>query len=209
MPISSLGSLTPRVSGSAWVAPGAQVVGDVRLGQDVGVWFNCVLRGDDSHIEVGDGTNIQDLTMVHLDEGLPCIIGRKVSVGHACVLHGCTVEDEVLVGMGAIILNKAVIGRGSVVGAGALVLEGMKVPPFSLVVGSPAQVKKTYSETERLQAQHRHAEKYAKKAARFRQEMALVDKGDDQTANNITLDIILAVACGALVLAALCAARRG
>ncbi|CAE7617527.1 unnamed protein product [Symbiodinium sp. CCMP2456] len=77
--------------------------------------------------------------MVHLDEGLPCTIGRNVSIGHACVLHGCTVEDEVLVGMGAIILNKAVIGRGSVVGAGALVLEGMQVPPFSLVVGSPAQ----------------------------------------------------------------------
>ncbi|CAE7237862.1 unnamed protein product [Symbiodinium sp. KB8] len=139
MPVYALGAALPRLSQGAWVAPGAQVVGDVRLGKDVGVWFNSVLRGDDSHIEVGDGTNIQDLTMVHLDEGLPCTIGRNVTIGHACVLHGCSIEDEVLVGMGAIILNKAVIGRGSVVGAGALVLEGMQVPPFSLVVGSPAK----------------------------------------------------------------------
>eukprot|EP00913_Durusdinium_trenchii_P000480 g440.t1 len=163
-----LGSWRPRVPRSTWLAPGAQVVGDVRLGEEVGVWFNCVLRGDDSFIEVGDRTNIQDLTMVHLDTGCPCIIGREVTVGHACILHGCTVEDEVLIGMGATILNRAVIGRGSVVGARALVLEGMQVPPFSLVVGSPAKVKKTYKEEDRISAQRQHADSYVRKATHFR-----------------------------------------
>ncbi|CAL1134799.1 unnamed protein product [Cladocopium goreaui] len=109
--------------------------------------------------------------MIHLDTGCPCIIGKEVTVGHSCILHGCTVEDEVLIGMGATILNRAVIGRGSVVGAGALVLEGMEVPPFSLVVGSPAKVKKTYDEEERRVAQRQHAASYAKKAALFRSEL--------------------------------------
>ncbi|CAE7764363.1 unnamed protein product [Symbiodinium sp. CCMP2592] len=211
MPVYALGSALPRLAEGAWVAPGAQVVGDVRLGKDVGVWFNCVLRGDDSHIEVGDGTNIQDLTMVHLDEGLPCTIGKNVSVGHACVLHGCTVEDDVLVGMGAVILNKAVIGRGSVVGAGALVLEGMQVPPFSLVVGSPAQVKKTYQEADRLHAQRQHASKYANKACRFRR--ALAPTGEfmpiSESEFNMASAIALAAACGALALASYAAWRRG
>ena len=91
----SLGKRTPMIPSSAWIAPGARVSGDVRLGQEVGVWFNCVLRGDDSSIQVGDRSNIQDLTMIHLDTGCPCIIGKEVTVGHSCILHGCTVEDEV------------------------------------------------------------------------------------------------------------------
>ncbi len=93
----SLGKLTPIIPQTAWIAPGARIIGDIRLGHEVGVWFNCVLRGDDSYIQVGDRTNIQDLTMIHLDKGCPCIIGREVSVGHSCILHGCTVEDEVAV----------------------------------------------------------------------------------------------------------------
>ena len=109
--------------------------------------------------------------MVHLDTGLPCRIGRDVSVGHGCILHGCVIEDEVLVGMGATVLNRAVIGRGSVVAAGALVLEGHQVPPFSLVAGAPAQVKKTYPEAERSEAQRRHAASYVAKARRFRSEL--------------------------------------
>ena len=90
----SLGKRRPMIPSSAWIAPGARVIGDVRLGQEVGVWFNCVLRGDDSYIQVGDRSNIQDLTMIHLDTGCPCIIGKEVTVGHSCILHGCTVEDE-------------------------------------------------------------------------------------------------------------------
>eukprot|EP00434_Breviolum_minutum_P009069 symbB.v1.2.007985.t1/scaffold496.1/size195705/9 len=167
----SLGKLTPTIPPTAWIAPGARIIGDVRLGHEVGVWFNCVLRGDDSYIQVGDRTNIQDLTMIHLDKGCPCIIGREVSVGHSCILHGCTVEDEVLVGMGATILNRAVIGRGSVVGAGALVLEGMEVPPFSLVVGSPAKVKKQYEEEERIMTQRKHAASYVEKARLFQADL--------------------------------------
>eukprot|EP00930_Biecheleria_cincta_P103039 TRINITY_DN94948_c0_g1_i1.p1 TRINITY_DN94948_c0_g1~~TRINITY_DN94948_c0_g1_i1.p1 ORF type:complete len:209 (+),score=25.14 TRINITY_DN94948_c0_g1_i1:45-671(+) len=167
----SLGTSMPKLHPLAWVAPGAQVVGDVELGSGVSVWFNCVLRGDDASIIVGDGTNIQDLTMIHLDTGLPCRIGRNCSVGHGCILHGCTIQDDVLIGMGATVMNRAVIGQGSVVGAGAVVLEGMEVPPLSLVVGSPAKVKKTYSESERRDAQQAHATSYAAKAQRFRLEL--------------------------------------
>eukprot|EP00438_Fugacium_kawagutii_P024430 Skav202103 [mRNA] locus=scaffold1980:54716:56556:+ [translate_table: standard] len=150
----SLGKRVPVIPSTAWVAPGARVIGDVRLGH-----------------EVGDRTNIQDLTMIHLDKGCPCIIGKEVSVGHSCILHGCTIEDQVLIGMGATVLNRAVIGRGSVIGAGALVLEGMEVPPFSLVVGSPAKVKKTYAEEDRMAVQQQHAESYVQRAALFRSEL--------------------------------------
>ncbi|CAE8625748.1 unnamed protein product [Polarella glacialis] len=165
------GLRVPSIHASAWVAPGAKVIGDVTLGVSVSVWFNCVLRGDDAAIVIGDGTNIQDLTMIHLDSGAPCIIGRNCSVGHGCILHGCKIEDDVLVGMGSTVLNNVVIGRGSVVGAGAVVLEGTEVPPFSLVVGSPAKVKKTYAEDERIKSQLKHAKGYAAKALRFRRSL--------------------------------------
>ncbi|MDP3772835.1 MAG: gamma carbonic anhydrase family protein [Gemmatimonadales bacterium] len=118
------------------------MLGDVRLGAESSVWYQCVLRADLAPITIGDRTNIQDLTMVHVDEGVPCTIGADVGVGHRAILHGCTVEDHCLIGMGAILLNHVHVGTGSVVAAGAVVKEGMKIAPGSLVIGVPARVIK-------------------------------------------------------------------
>lgn len=125
---------------TAFIAPGAVVLGDVDLGPDASIWYNCVVRGDMAPITIGESTNLQDLTMVHVDEGVPCTIGRRVGVGHRAILHGCSVEDDCLVGMGAILLNRVRVGTGSVIGAGALLPEGMEVPPGSLVLGIPGRV---------------------------------------------------------------------
>lgn len=131
---------SPTVAASAWVAPSADVIGDVTIGEQASVWYQCVLRGDIAPITVGAETNIQDLTMVHVDVDTPALIGARVGIGHRAIIHGCTIEDECLIGMGAIVLSHAVIGAGSVVAAGAVVLEGMEVPPRSLVVGVPARI---------------------------------------------------------------------
>lgn len=125
---------------TSFIAPGAFVLGDVSLGRQASVWYHTVVRGDMAPVTIGDETNIQDLSMVHVDEGVPCTIGRRVGVGHRAILHGCTVEDECLVGMGAILLNGVTVGTGSVIGAGAVVPEGMAIPPGSLVLGVPARV---------------------------------------------------------------------
>ncbi len=125
---------------SAFIAPGAIVLGDVTLGRDSSVWYNSVVRGDTAPITVGEESNLQDLTVVHVDAGVPCTIGRRVGVGHRAILHGCTVEDDSLVGMGAILLNHVRVGTGSVIGAGAVLPEGTEVPPGSLVLGVPGRV---------------------------------------------------------------------
>ena len=125
---------------SAFIAPGAVVLGDVSLGANTSIWYNSVVRGDMAPIVIGEETNIQDLSMVHVDEGVPCTIGRRVGVGHQVILHGCTVEDECLIGMGSVILNGARIGTGSVIGAGAVIPEGMQVPPGSVVMGVPGRI---------------------------------------------------------------------
>jgi carbonic anhydrase/acetyltransferase-like protein (isoleucine patch superfamily) len=117
-------------------------MGDVRLEAEASVWYQCVLRGDIGPITVGARTNIQDLTMVHVDEGVPCTIGAGVGVGHRCILHGCTIEDDCLIGMGSILLNGVHVGTGSVIGAGAVVPEGMQIPPGSLVLGVPARIRR-------------------------------------------------------------------
>jgi carbonic anhydrase/acetyltransferase-like protein (isoleucine patch superfamily) len=131
---------------SAFIASTADVMGDVSLGADASVWYHAVLRGDIGPIVIGPRTNIQDLTMVHVDEGVPCTIGADVGVGHRCVLHGCTVEDGCLIGMGSVLLNQAHVGAGSVIGAGAVVPEGMRIPPGSLVLGVPAKVVRPVDE---------------------------------------------------------------
>jgi carbonic anhydrase/acetyltransferase-like protein (isoleucine patch superfamily) len=125
---------------TAYIAPGAIVLGDVHLGKCVSVWYNSVLRGDTDRISIGEDSNIQDLSMVHADPGIPCVVGNRVTVGHRVILHGCTVEDECLIGMGAIVLNRVRVGRGSVIGAGAVLVEGTEVPPGSLVLGVPGRV---------------------------------------------------------------------
>lgn len=130
----------PQIDPTAYVAPQAIVIGDVRLAARVSVWPTSVLRGDINYIEIGEGSNIQDGTIVHLADDLPTRVGKLVTVGHRVILHACTVEDECLIGMGATILDGAVIGKGSIVGAQALVTKGMQVPPGSLVMGMPAKV---------------------------------------------------------------------
>jgi carbonic anhydrase/acetyltransferase-like protein (isoleucine patch superfamily) len=129
-----------RIHETAWVAPSADLMGDVSLGEHASVWYQCVLRGDIGPIVVGPRSNIQDLTMVHVDEGVPCTIGADVGIGHRCILHGCTIEDNCLIGMGSVLLNNVRVGSGSVIGAGAVVTEGMRIPPGSLVLGVPAKV---------------------------------------------------------------------
>jgi carbonic anhydrase/acetyltransferase-like protein (isoleucine patch superfamily) len=139
----SRGELSPTkvdIHPTAWIAPGAIVVGDVCLAQEASVWYGCVLRGDLAPIRVGARTNIQDLTVVHVDVDLPAIIGSRVSVGHRAVVHGCTVGDDALIGMGAVLLNGCRIGRGALVAAGAVVLEGFDVPDGTLAAGVPAKV---------------------------------------------------------------------
>ena len=134
---------------TVYIAPGAVVLGAVSIGRDASVWYHCVVRGDMAPITIGDCSNIQDLSMVHVDEDVPCTIGARVGVGHRAVLHGCVVEDECLVGMGAILLNRVRVGTGSVVGAGAVLPEGMEVPPGSVVLGVPARVVRPVDETLR------------------------------------------------------------
>jgi carbonic anhydrase/acetyltransferase-like protein (isoleucine patch superfamily) len=136
----TVGGKTPQIDPSAFVADNAVLAGDVVLGPRASVWFGCVVRSEVERISIGAESNIQDLTVMHTDPGSPLVVGERVSVGHRAVLHGCTIEDDVLVGMGAVILNGAVVGRGALVGAGALVTQGMQVPPGSVVVGVPAKV---------------------------------------------------------------------
>lgn len=135
------GGKSPRISATAWVADNATLVGDVELADDASVWFGCVLRADVGAIRVGARSNIQDLSCVHLTEGLSeTIVGEDVTVGHGVILHGCTVHDRALIGMGSVLLDGVVIGAGSVVGAGALVTPRTIIPPGKLVLGSPARV---------------------------------------------------------------------
>ena len=175
---------SPDIHPEAYVAPGAVVIGQVRLGRMSSVWFNCVLRGDLASIEVGEGTNIQDLSTLHIQGtaerggGRPprhTRIGNNVTVGHNCVIHGCTIEDDCLIGMNAVVMNAAVIGRGSVVGAGAVVLEEMVVPPYSLVVGNPARVKKTYPESIVEDVIHVAARSYQDRIRPFKEQLRPVD----------------------------------
>lgn len=144
MPLYEIDGKRPAIAPEgAWVAPSADVIGDVHLGADASVWFGAVIRGDNTPIMIGARTNIQEAAMLHSDPGAPLTIGTGCTIGHHAILHGCTIEDDVLIGMGAIILNRAVIGAGSIVGAGALVTEGKVMPPNSLIVGSPARVART------------------------------------------------------------------
>ncbi len=131
---------------TAFIAPTAAVMGDVTVGAESSVWYGAVLRADMAAIVIGSQTNLQDGTIVHVDEGVPCRIGSRVGVGHRVILHGCTVEDDCLIGMGSVLLNEVHIGAGSVVGAGAVLPERMQVPPRSLVMGVPARVMRAVDE---------------------------------------------------------------
>ena len=141
MTLYTFDNFTPEIKETSFIAPNASIIGRVKIGENSSVWFNTVLRGDMENISIGDESNIQDLSMGHADPGFPLVVGNSVTIGHHCVLHGCRIEDDCLIGMGAIIMNGVRIGRGSIIGAGAVLLEGMEVPEFSMVIGSPAKVR--------------------------------------------------------------------
>lgn len=155
--------MKPSIHADAFVARGAQVIGDVRLPAGSSVWYNCVLRGDLNFICVGENTNIQDGCIVHVETLRPCVIGDHVTVGHGAILHACTVETGCLIGMGAVILSGAVIGKGSVIAAGAVVKENASVEPFSLLAGVPARLVRKLPENT-LEQHLAGARKYAEEA---------------------------------------------
>ncbi len=147
--IRSFQGITPTIPASCFIEDTGVVIGDVVMGEVCSVWFHAVIRGDVNFIRIGDRTNVQDLCMLHVTHDThPLVVGNDVTIGHHVVLHGCTIKDRVLVGMGAIIMDGAVIGEDSVVGAGALVTEGTIVPPKSLILGSPARVKRPVTDQE-------------------------------------------------------------
>lgn len=167
MMIYALNGVRPRFEDdSVWVAPTAAVIGNVWMGKGASVWFGVTVRGDAEEIRIGEGTNVQDGSVLHADPGKPLLIGKGVTVGHKVMLHGCEIGDGALIGMGATILNGARIGAGSIVGAGALITEGKEFPEGSLIIGAPARVARTLGEPERkmleLSALH-----YVENARRF------------------------------------------
>jgi carbonic anhydrase/acetyltransferase-like protein (isoleucine patch superfamily) len=168
--IRPFGGVMPRIADSAYIDSSAQVIGDVVIGDRTSVWPNVAIRGDVNHVRIGDETSIQDNCVLHVDHQVyPCIIGNRVTVGHSVVLHGCVIEDEALIGIGAIILNGARIGRGAVVAAGALVPEGMEIPPATLVMGSPAKVKRAVSEDEQVRFR-KNCDNYVRLTAVYKEE---------------------------------------
>ena len=168
---------SPRIDPGAYVSPGAFLIGDVTLADKASVWFNAVLRADLAEIVIGEGSNVQDLTMIHVDgkdergPGTPPLgthIGRHVTIGHNCVVHSVTIEDDCLIGMHATLMSGVTIGRGSIIGAGAVVLENTAIPPFSLVVGNPGQIKKTYQPDIIERVIRRAADAYTEKLIAFK-----------------------------------------
>ena len=169
--ILTLAGRTPRIAVSAYVAPSADVIGRVDIGENSSVWFQCVLRGDIEPIRIGANSNIQDGTIIHTMKGAPVVVGDWVTVGHRVVLHGCTVEDHCLIGMGAVLLNHVRVGEGSIVAAGALVAENTVIPPRSLYMGVPAKRRRAVTEDDqafiKMHATHylEYKERYLAKEA--------------------------------------------
>lgn len=170
MSIYALGGIEPRIGEDCWIAHNATVIGDVSIGRAASIWYNVVIRGDNAPIEIGDGTNIQDGTVLHNDAGVPLTIGAGVTVGHMAMLHGCTIGDGCLIGINAVVLNNAVLGKDCLIGANALIPEGKAIPERSLVVGSPGRVLRTLTDEEvaRLRGNAKH---YIDNAHRFKAEL--------------------------------------
>ena len=162
-----LDDLTPAIDPSAWVADNAQVLGNVTLAANSSVWFGVVIRGDTSSITVGKGSNVQDNSVLHADNGMPLVIGEGVTVGHQVMLHGCTVGNHSLIGIGAIVLNGAKIGNHCLVGAGALVTEGKEFPDGSMIIGSPAKAVRMLS-PEQIEGLKMSARHYVNNANRYK-----------------------------------------
>ena len=167
MSLFRLGDKAPQLGENAWVAPNATVIGDVHLGANASIWWNATLRGDNDPIYIGDNSNIQDGSVLHTDEGIPMLIGADVTVGHLVMLHGCTVGDGSLIGIGSVILNRAVIGKGCVVGANTLIPEGKVFPDHVLIVGSPGKVVRELSADDVIHLKHAAAH-YVANARRYK-----------------------------------------
>lgn len=166
MAIYELNNVAPRLTERNWIADSAQVMGNVEMGPDSSVWFGAVVRGDTDLIRIGQRTNIQDGSVLHADAGKPLHIGDDVTVGHMVMLHGCTVGDGSLIGIGAIVLNGAKIGKGCIVGAGALVTEGKEFPDGSMIIGSPAKAVRQLT-PEQIEGLRQSARHYVDNARRF------------------------------------------
>ncbi len=166
MAIYELDGKAPRMASGTWVADSAQVMGDVQLAENASVWFGAVVRGDTETISVGRNSNVQDLSVLHADFGSPLTIGENVTIGHQVMLHGCTIGDNSLVGIQAVVLNNARIGRNSIVGAGAVVTEGKEFPDNSLIVGAPARVVRTLDDAAAARLRE-SAQHYVDNARRF------------------------------------------
>jgi carbonic anhydrase/acetyltransferase-like protein (isoleucine patch superfamily) len=167
MAIYELDGHTPQLGQNAYVADSAQVIGKVTLEENASVWFGTIIRGDSEHIKIGRNSNIQDASVLHADEGVPLTLGENVSVGHKVMLHGCTVGDGSLIGIGAVVLNHAKIGKNCLVGAGALVTEGKEFPDGSMILGSPAKAVKQLT-PEQIAGLQRIAKHYVENAERYR-----------------------------------------
>lgn len=161
---------SPRVPDDVFVAPGVSIVGDVEIGRHASVWFGAVIRADNELISIGDETNIQDGCILHTDEGIPMRIGPRVTVGHRVMLHGCTIEEECLIGIGAVLLNRSRVNKHSLVGAGALLTEGKEFPERSLILGSPARAVRTLTDAEVTSIRDAAAH-YVRNAHRFREHL--------------------------------------
>ena len=174
MAIYDLDGSAPSVADTAWVADSAQVIGEVVLGAQASIWFGSVLRGDMACIQIGAGTNIQDNSVLHADTGQPLTIGERVTVGHQAVLHGCTVGEESLIGIGAIVLNGAKIGKNCLVGAGSLVTEGKEFPDGSMIMGAPAKLVRQLT-PEQIDGIRQSAQHYINNAQRFQRGLKPID----------------------------------
>ena len=167
MSIYQLDDHIPSIPSSAWVADSAQIMGNVTLAENTSVWFGAVLRGDTSTITVGKGSNVQDNSVLHADVGMPLVIGEGVTVGHQVMLHGCTIGNNTLIGIGAIVLNGVKIGNNCLVGAGALVTEGKEFPDGSMIIGSPAKAVRMLS-PEQIEGLKMSAQHYVDNASRYK-----------------------------------------
>jgi len=161
--VHKIGNRIPNTTDAAFIAWNAEVSGSIELGKDVSIWFGASVRGDIEPITIQEDTNIQDNATLHTDFGAPCTIGKRVTIGHNAVIHGCTVGDDCLIGMGAVLLSRSEIGKESIVGAGALVTEGKIFPPRSLILGSPAKVVRTLDDSA-IEAIRKNSENYIKLA---------------------------------------------
>jgi len=166
MPLYRLGDKQPQVGDNAWIAPNATVIGNVHLGANASIWWNATVRGDNDPIHIGDNSNIQDGSVLHTDEGVPMRIGNNVTVGHLVMLHGCIVGDGSLIGIGSVILNRAVIGKGCIVGANTLIPEGKVFPDRVLIVGSPGKVIRELTDDDVTKLK-KAAEHYVTNARRY------------------------------------------